>query len=68
MATYKDISNWVQNRDGWQPKPCWIAHCKELAGLERRDASNRMEGGRANPCPEGKREAIFVAFRHFGML
>ena len=68
MATYKEIQSWVQNRYRWQPKTCWIAHCKELGGLERRGAPNRMEGGRADPCPEKRREAIFAAFRHFGML
>ena len=68
MATYREIQNWVQQQYGWQPKTCWIAHCKELAGLERYDAPNRIEGERANPCPEAKREVIFAAFRHFGML
>ena len=68
MKTYEKIQNWVQKRYGWQPKTCWIAHCKELAGLERHDAPNRIEGERANPCPKEERGAIFAAFRHYGML
>ena len=68
MATYTEIQAWVQENHRWTPKTCWIAHCKELAGLPRLDAPNRMDGERIVPCPENRREAIFTAFRHFQML
>ena len=64
MATYRQIQKWVRCQYGWIPKTCWIAHCKELAGLERRDAPNR-DPERRHPCPQEKREAIFAAFRRF---
>lgn len=67
MATYKEIQIWVQRRCGSQPKTCWIAHCKELKGLPLRTTWNRS-GERQEPCPERKREIIFAAFRHFGMV
>ncbi len=69
-ATYGEIKSWVRERYGWQPKSCWIAHCKELAGLPVSRAPNRQGTGteRAEPCPPEKQEAIFSAFRHFKML
>ena len=69
-ATYKEIQRWIQEHEdfGWKPKTCWIAHCKELAGIEVKSAPNRQGAVRAVPCPEDKRPAIFAAFRHFDML
>ena len=66
MATYKEIQKWVQKKYGWQPKTCWIAHCKELKGLSTGSARNR-DGPRKHPCPQEKQEPIFCAFRHFKM-
>lgn len=66
MATYKEIQKWVQKKYGWQPKTCWIAHCKELKGLPTGSAWNRNGPGK-NPCPQEKQEPIFCAFRHFKM-
>ena len=68
MATYRQIQEWVKQEYGWTPKSCWIAHCKELRGLARRDAPNRRGGERRVPCPRNKRDPIFSAFRHFMML
>ncbi len=68
MATYKEIQNWVRQQYGWTPKTCWIAHCKELSGLERSDAPNRQGSVRKVPCPCDKREPIVSAFRYFEML
>ena len=65
---YEQIQSWVKKRYGWMPKTCWIAHCKELAGLPVRHAHNRVGDKRAVPCPANKQEAIFAAFRHFNML
>ncbi len=68
MAKYIEIENWVRGSYGWTPKTCWIAHCKELAGLPVRRAHNRQGGSRVVPCPENKQDAIFAAFRHFNMI
>lgn len=69
MATYKQIQDWVKTNFGFTPKTCWIAHVKEICGLEPRKAPNRLnEAKRANPCPSGKVEAIKQAFKHFGMI
>ena len=68
MPTYQQIQAWVKKQHGFVPKTCWIAHCKELQGLERRAAPNRRGAVRIHPCPLDKRPAIVAAFRHFGML
>ena len=68
MATYAEITHWVKTTYEVSIKTCWIAHCKELCGLPVRPAHNRFGKGRVVPCPEDKREAIFAAFRHFGMI
>ena len=68
MATYAQIQGWVKTRYGFTSKTCWIAHCKEIYGLDRHDAPNRLGLERVAPCPPGKQEAIKTAFRHFGML
>ena len=68
MATYGEVQCWVKAKHGFVPKTCWIAHCKELAGLPVREASNRKAQRRAVPCPPARREPIMAAFRHFGMI
>ena len=68
MATYQQIQSYVKNRYGFQPKPCWIAHVKELAGLPVRHAWNREGEVRKEPCPPEKVEPIRSALRHFDML
>ncbi|GIW42173.1 MAG: hypothetical protein KatS3mg076_2750 [Candidatus Binatia bacterium] len=68
MATYVDIQVWVKEHYGFWPSTAWIAHCKEMFGLEVKPARNRKPGGRAYPCPPDKVEAIRAAFEHFGML
>ena len=65
VATYKQIQHWVREYLGWTPKTCWIAHCKELAGIPVKRAHNRQESHRAEPCPVNKRSAILAAFQHF---
>lgn len=67
MATYKEIQAWIRDEYGWQPKTCWIAHCKQIKGLPLKPAWNRS-GDREVPCPVNKRQAIFDAFAHFGMV
>jgi hypothetical protein len=67
IATYQEIQKWVESHHGFQPKTCWIAHCKELQGMPVRAAVNRHGEARAEECPPEKRTAIFQAFRNFGM-
>ena len=68
MGTYRQIQDWVKERHGFKPKTCWIAHCKELCGLPKRDAPNRQGEQRVQPCPPEKQAAIEEALGHFGML
>jgi hypothetical protein len=69
MATYKQIQDYVKKRHGCTVKTCWIAHVKELNGLELRTAPNRISGDkRKNPCPASKRPLIEEAMRHYGMI
>ena len=67
-ATYKEIQKWVQQRFGFVPETCWIAHCKEIYGLPLRDVPNRQGEKRVKPCPPQKQAAIKKAFQHFGLL
>ena len=64
MTTYKEIQGYVKNRYGFEPKTCWIAHVKEIHGLNLRKRSKE----RSNPCPHDKIECIEDALRHFKMI
>jgi hypothetical protein len=64
---YRKIQDWVRQRYGFVPQPCWIAHGKALFGLPVRRAHNRS-GRRRKPCPLERRQAIRSAFVHFGLL
>jgi len=69
MATYKEIQEYVKENFGYTPKPCWIAHSKEIYGLSPKTATNRKDlSKREYPCPEEKQEDIKNAFQHFGMI
>ena len=69
MATYKQIQDYVKKTHQFTPKTCWIAHVKELNGLNTRTAPNRRsKENREYPCPNDKRAAIEDAFRHYGMI
>lgn len=69
MATYKQIQEYVKRTYGYVPKTCWIAHCKELYGLESRIAYNRHSvNSRTHPCPPNKQTDIKEAFEYFKML
>jgi len=65
MPTYEEIQDWVKRNRGYQPKTCWIAHCRELNGLQVR---SRRTGARKHPCPSAKQQDIADAFQHFGMI
>jgi len=59
MATYKEIQDYVKQKNGFQPKTCWIAHMKELCGLNVKVAHNiHFLEKREKPCPADKQEAI----------
>src|ERR1700693_1432909 len=54
QATYQEIQKWVEQHHGFQPKTCWIAHCKDLQGVPLREAANRRGKERLDPCPPDK--------------
>ena len=69
MATYKQIQRWVKENYKFTVKTCWIAHVKEMCGIELRKAPNRLnENERVNPCPSEKTEPIKQALKHFGEI
>ena len=68
LATYKEVQQWVKTNYGFVPKTCWIAHCKDILGLEPRKAPNRQSSVRTNPCPPEKKDAIVKAFKHYDMI
>ena len=69
MATYKQIDLWTKKNHGFTSKPCWIAHCKELAGLNPRISHRRYDPDvRQVPCPPEKQPYIMSAFKHFEMI
>jgi|TARA_Y100001936_G_C16049519_1_gene656880 hypothetical protein len=66
-ATYSEIQNYVQKKYGRVVKTCWIAHAKEICGLNPR-RSPRRTGKRVYPCPDDKLKMIKTAFRYYGMI
>ena len=69
MATYREIQGYVREHYGYTPKPCWIAHAKELCGLRPKPATNRRNpDSRVYPCPPDKFGDIKAALAHFGMI
>ena len=69
MATYSQIQDYIKNKYGISVKTCWIAHVKELMGINKRIANNRINpASRVYPCPEDKKEMILDAFRYFGIV
>lgn len=69
MATYRQIQDYVKTNYGYQPKTCWIAHMKEVCGLNPRVSARRYSlENRVHPCPENKQADLKQAFRHFHMI
>lgn len=69
MATYKQIQEDIRKRYGRTVKTCWIAHVKELNGLNPYKAPNRLSHTkRSNPCPENIRPIIEDSMRGFKMI
>jgi hypothetical protein len=65
VATYKQIQDYVRSRHGHTVKTCWIAHVKEMSGLE---PNRKSQQPRSNPCPTEKIEPIREGLRYFGMI
>jgi len=69
MATYKEIQEYVKKQYGFVPKSCWIAHVKEMNGLNPRISPRRYDPKiRQVPCPADKVKPISEAFHHFNMI
>ena len=69
MATYAQIQEHIRTQYGFVAQTCWIAHVKEMCGLQLRVSHNRHDPSkREKPCPPDKVEPIKAAFRHFGMI
>jgi len=66
-ATYLEIQEYVKKRHSRTVKSCWIAHAKEICGLNPK-RSHRRKGKRRVPCPDEKLEWIKESFKHFGMI
>lgn len=69
MASYDEIKDYVYEKYGFVPKSCWIADMKDACGIPVRMSAQRKSPEQRNyPCPQGKRQAIEDAFRHFHMI
>ena len=69
MATYRQIEAYVKENYGYKPKPCWIAHMKEVCGLNPRVSPNRHSPTeRVHPCPTEKQDDLRTAFEYFKMI
>jgi len=69
MATYKQIQDYVKEHHGYLPRATWIAHMKELCGLNPKMAVTRHSpSARVNPCPPHKQEDLRKAFLHFNLI
>jgi hypothetical protein len=69
MATYKQIQEYVKKTNGYVPKSCWIAHMKEICGLDPKMSARRYSpDSRVHPCPMNKQEDIRNSFKYFKMI
>lgn len=69
MATYNQIQSYVKTKFGKTVKPCWIAHVKEMNGLNPRVSHRRYDPTvRQVPCPADKVKPIQEAMKYFGMI
>ncbi|TVY02403.1 hypothetical protein [Paenibacillus cremeus] len=69
MATYKQVQGYVKQKYGYLPKTYWIAHMKEVCGLNPKTAQNRYSpNSRVHPCPPEKQNDIRDSFQHFKMI
>ena len=69
MDMYKQIGAYIKDKYGYTPKSCWIAHMKEVCGLNPRVSPRRHNPAeRKHPCPAGKQDDLREAFVHFKMI
>ncbi|MFW3962343.1 hypothetical protein [Acinetobacter radioresistens] len=69
MATYKQIQEYLKDKNGRTFKSCWIADIKSQYGLTKKQAYNRYDPDkRVHPCPEQYKEKVEEALRHFQMI
>lgn len=69
MSTYKNIQKYVKIKYNYIPKTCWIAHAKEVYGINVKTANNRIDSNsRTNPCPKEKLLHLKDAFEHFNII
>jgi hypothetical protein len=69
VATYKQIQKYVRNTSRVYVATCWIAHVKEICGLNPIPAKNRINNKiRVNPCPTNRILNIKNALKHFKMI
>lgn len=69
MATYKEIQEYVKGKHGYLPRGTWIAHMKEICGLNpKMAATRRSPNKRVNPCPQEKQGDLREAFLHFKLI
>jgi len=67
QATYEEIQNYVKKKYDRNVKSCWIAHAKEICGLNPKKSHLRI-GKRVYPCPDEKLPWMIDAFKHFKMI
>lgn len=68
-ATYREITEYVQNTYGVHVTNLNIAQVKDKCGFQKRENFNiGVEGHRVPSCTPEKEEMIIEAFRHFNML
>jgi hypothetical protein len=59
----------VKEVNGYSAKSCWIAHMKEVCGLNPKMSARRYsKTERVHPCPEDKQNDIKEAFKYFNMI
>ena len=69
MATYREIQEYVKEKHTCCIKSCWIAHMKEICGLNPQQSPNRLSPDkRKYPCPVDKQPLIKDAFKELGMI
>jgi hypothetical protein len=66
-TTYSEIQAHVRKKHGKVMKTCWIAHAKEVYGLNPKRSKQRT-GNRLHPCPDDKLLWIKEAFTFFKMI
>jgi len=68
-ATYKEITEWIQETYGAHVTNLNIAQVKDKCGFEKKENYNKgTEGHRVPNCTPEKEQMILSAFKHFNML